>query len=126
MHDYMTPHGLVIKLNAEKSGAVSDEEVRDNVEFRDWITKRLLSCPKFAKRRAERWRRTADGELDPDHRMGVRAFARLHLTHAKLYARQAKNPIAFARAHLRFSPSLLCNGNNQNNFQKQLSPTDTP
>ena len=30
------------------------------------------------------------------------------------------------RAHLRFSPSLFCNGNNQNNFQKQLSPTGTP
>ena len=30
--------------------------------------------------------------------MGVRAFAKLRLTHAKLYARQAKNPIAFARA----------------------------
>lgn len=98
MYDYMTPHGLVIKLNAEKSGAVSDEEVRDNDEFWDWMTKRLLSDPQFVKRRAERWRRTADGEWDPDHRMGVRAFARLRLTHAKLYARQAKNPIAFARA----------------------------
>ena len=30
--------------------------------------------------------------------MGVRAFAKLRLTHAKLYARQAKTPIAFARA----------------------------
>ena len=83
---------------AEKPGAVSDEEVRDNAEFWDWMTKRLLSDPQFAKRRAERWRRTADEEWDPDHRMGVRAFARLRLTHAKLYARQAKNPIAFARA----------------------------
>ena len=98
MYDYMAPHGLVMKLNAEKPGAVSDEEVRDNAEFWDWMTKRLLSDPQFAKRRAERWRRTADGELDPDHRMGVRAFAKLRLTHAKLYARQVKNPIAFARA----------------------------
>ena len=98
VYDYMTPHGLVMKLNAEKPGAVSDEEVRDNAEFWDWMTKRLLSDPQFAKRRAERWRRTADGEWDPDHRMGVRAFAKLRLTHAKFYARQAKNPIAFARA----------------------------
>lgn len=98
MYDYMAPHGLVMKLNAEKPGAVSDEEVRDNDEFWDWMTKQLLSCPQFAKRRAEYWRRTADGEWDPDHRMGVRAFAKLRLTHAKLYARQAKNSIAFARA----------------------------
>lgn len=98
MYDYMTPHGLVMKLNAEKSGAVSDEEVRDSAEFWDWMTKRLLSCPQFVKRRAETCRRTADGDLDPDHRMGVRAFAKLRLTHANLYARQAKTPIAFARA----------------------------
>ena len=94
MYDYMTPHGLVMKLNAEKSGAVSDEEVRDNDEFWDWMTKRLLSNPQFAQRRAETWRRTADGEWDPEHRMGVRAFSKLRLTHAKLYARQVKNRAA--------------------------------
>ena len=97
MYDYMTPHGLVMKLNAEKPGAVSDEEVRDNDEFWDWMTKRLLSDPQFAKRRAETWRKAADGDWDPDHRMGVRAFAKLRLTHARLYRWHEKQS-AFATA----------------------------
>ena len=71
MYDYMTPQGLVMKLNAEKTGAVSDEEVRENAEFWDWMTKRLLSGREFAKRRAESWRKGADGRPDPNHRMGV-------------------------------------------------------
>ena len=97
MYDYMAPHGLVMKLNAEKPGAVSDEEVRDNDEFWDWMTKRLLSDPQFAKRRAEPWRKASDGSLDPDHRMGVRAFAKLRLTHVRLYRWHEKQS-AFATA----------------------------
>ena len=98
MYDYMTSHGLVMKLNAEKPGAVSDEEVRDNDEFWDWMTKRLLSDPQFAKRRAEPWRKAADGEWDPHHRMSVRAFAKLRLSHAILYDHNDKNPTAVATA----------------------------
>ena len=98
MYDYMTPHGLVMKLNADKPGAVSNEEVRDNYEFWDWMTKRLFSNPQFANRRAEPWRKAADGNRDPDHRMGVRAFSKLRLAHAKLYASQGKNSAAFATA----------------------------
>ena len=41
-------------------------------------------------------------------------------------ARKTVRLAILSGAHLRFSPSLLCNGNNQNNFQKQLSPTGTP
>ena len=97
MYDYMTPHGLVMKLNAEKPGAVSDEEVRDNDEFWDWMTKRLFSNPQFANRRAEPWRKAVDGKWAPDHRMGVRAFAKLRLTHARLYRWHEKQS-AFATA----------------------------
>ena len=97
MYDYMTPHGLVMKLNAEKPGATSNEEVRDNDEFWDWMTKRLLADQQFANRRAEPWRKAADGEWDPDHRMGVRAFAKLRLTHARLYRWHEKQS-AFATA----------------------------
>ena len=97
MYDYMAPHGLVMKLNAEKPGAVSDEEVRDNDEFWDWMAKRLLSDPQFAKRRAETWRKAVDKKWDPDHRMGVRAFAKLRLTHARLYRWHEKHS-AFATA----------------------------
>ena len=97
MYDYMTPHGLVMKLNAEKPGAVSDEEVRDNAEFWDWMTKRLLADQQFANRRAETWRKVADGEWDTYHRMAVRAFAKLRLTHARLYRWHEKQS-AFATA----------------------------
>ena len=100
MYDYMTPHGLVMKLNAEKPGAVSDEDVRDNAEFWDWMVKRLLSSEQFASRRAESWRKAADGKRDRNqfHRMGVRAFSKLRLSHARLYAHHDKNPAALATA----------------------------
>jgi len=97
MSDYMTPHGLVMKLGAEKSGAVSEEEVREDAEFWDWMTKRLLSSPKFARRRAESWRKGADGKPDPEHRMGMRAFAKLRIAHARLYCSKKNSP-AFATA----------------------------
>ena len=97
MSDYLTPHGLVLKLNAEKSGTVSDEDVRESAEFWDWMTKRLLSSPEFASCRAESWRRKADGKPDPEHRMCVRAFARMRIAHARLYGRN-KNSAAYATA----------------------------
>ncbi|MCR5750677.1 MAG: hypothetical protein K6G91_01820 [Kiritimatiellae bacterium] len=97
MYDYMTPHGLVTKLNAEKSGAVSKAEVRESAEFWDWMTKRLISNKEFAQRRAESCRKGADGKMDSNHRLVVRDFSKLRLTHAKLYSR-AKNGAAFAEA----------------------------
>jgi len=97
MYDYMTPHGLVMKLNAEKPDMVSDADVRENAEFWDWMTKQLLSSPQFARRRAESWRKGADGEPDVDHRMGVRAFAKLRLSHVQLY-NHVKNRSALATA----------------------------
>ena len=97
MYDYMTPHGFVMKLNAEKPDMVSDADVRENAEFWDWMTKQLLSNPQFARRRAESWRKGADGKPDPDHRMGVRAFSKLRLSHAQLY-NHVKNRSAFATA----------------------------
>ena len=98
MFDYMTPHGLVMKLNAEPSTAVSDKEVRENAEFWDWMTKRLLSSSAFSSRRAEHWHKGADGKCDPDHRIGVRGFTKLRLAHARLYAYRSRNPGAFETA----------------------------
>ncbi len=97
MRYYLTPHGLVMKLNAEKRGDFSDEEVRENDEFWDWMTKRLLSSKEFAKSRAESWRKGADGNQDPEHRMVVRGFAGLRFAHARLYG-SAKNRAAFETA----------------------------
>ena len=85
------------KLNAEKRGDFSDEEVRENDEFWDWMTKRLLSSKEFAKSRAESWRKGADGKQDPEHRMVVRGFAGLRFAHARLYG-SAKNRAAFETA----------------------------
>jgi len=97
MCDYLTPHGLVMKLNAEKRSDFSDEAVRENDEFWDWMTKRLLSSKEFAKSRSESWRKGADGKQDPEHRMAVRGFARLRFAHARLYG-SAKNRAAFETA----------------------------
>ncbi|MBO7686583.1 MAG: hypothetical protein J6V72_09375, partial [Kiritimatiellae bacterium] len=48
MYDYLTPHGLIMKINADRNplnGAIA----RNDMEFWDWYTRRLLKDPAFRR-----------------------------------------------------------------------------
>ena len=55
--------GIIREKNYADLCVFRPEEVRDNAEFWDWMTKRLLSNKEFAQRRAESCRKGADGKL---------------------------------------------------------------
>ena len=48
MYDYLTPHGLIMKLNSD-SNSINDAIVRNDMEFWDWYTRRLLRDPAFRR-----------------------------------------------------------------------------
>ncbi|MBQ4198428.1 MAG: DUF2723 domain-containing protein [Kiritimatiellae bacterium] len=48
MYDYLTPHGLIMKINADK-GKLDEATARDDMEFWDWYTRRLLLDPAFRR-----------------------------------------------------------------------------
>ena len=48
MYDYLTPHGLIMKINPEVN-ALDDAIVRNDMEFWDWYTRRLLRDPAFRR-----------------------------------------------------------------------------
>lgn len=48
MYPYLTPHGLIMKLNAEPT-AITDAMVADDRAFWDWYTRRLTANPKFVR-----------------------------------------------------------------------------
>jgi len=47
MYPYLEPHGLIMKINREKLPDLTPEMMKNDREFWDWYTKRLLSNPKF-------------------------------------------------------------------------------
>ena len=49
MYPYLTPHGLIMKINAEPVAQLSPENVKNDREFWDWYVKRLTSNPKFKR-----------------------------------------------------------------------------
>ncbi len=49
MYPYLTPHGLIMKINTEPVSGLTPEMVKNDTEFWDWYTKRLLSNPKFLR-----------------------------------------------------------------------------
>ena len=50
MYPYLSPHGLILKLNRESStNNVTDSVVRDDTDFWDWYTRRLTANEKFRR-----------------------------------------------------------------------------
>jgi tetratricopeptide (TPR) repeat protein len=48
MYPYLTPHGLIMKINREPCPLPS-ENIRDDMDFWDWYTRRFLSDRKFLR-----------------------------------------------------------------------------
>ncbi|MFC1452212.1 protein O-mannosyl-transferase family [Verrucomicrobiota bacterium] len=48
MYPYLTPHGLIMKINSEKTD-MSNDVMRDDMDFWDWYVRRLHSNPKFPR-----------------------------------------------------------------------------
>ncbi len=48
MYPYLTPHGLIMKINPDK-GALNASIVRNDMEFWDWYQRRLLRDPAFRR-----------------------------------------------------------------------------
>jgi tetratricopeptide (TPR) repeat protein len=49
MYPYLTPNGLIMKLNSETQPSLSPEMVKNDRDFWDWYSKRLLGNPKFLR-----------------------------------------------------------------------------
>ena len=92
MYDYLSPHGLVMKLNAEEVGTFNESDLTADREFWDWQTRRLLDEPQYRRLRAERWRiyeqEEARGAKNDGHRVACRAYSKLRCATAGLYARK--------------------------------------
>ncbi len=48
MYPYLTPHGLIMKINANPN-SLTDSIVRNDMEFWDWYQRRLLRDPAFRR-----------------------------------------------------------------------------
>ncbi len=48
MFPYLSPHGLIMKINSEPK-AIDQTMVRDDLEFWDWYSRRLLRSPMFRR-----------------------------------------------------------------------------
>ncbi len=48
MYPYLTPHGLIMRINAEPT-AISPENARDDLDFWDWYTRRLTDRPEYRR-----------------------------------------------------------------------------
>jgi tetratricopeptide (TPR) repeat protein len=48
MYPYLTPHGLIMKINADK-GCLNANIVRNDMDFWDWYTRRLLGDDAFRR-----------------------------------------------------------------------------
>lgn len=49
MYPYLEPHGLIMKINRSKIDGISDRTVRNDLDFWDWYTKRLITNRKFRR-----------------------------------------------------------------------------
>jgi tetratricopeptide (TPR) repeat protein len=49
MYPYLTPHGLIMKINRDPVPAITPEMVKNDRDFWDWYTERLLSNYKFQR-----------------------------------------------------------------------------
>ncbi len=48
MYPYLTPHGLIMKINAD-ANPITPETIRSDMEFWDWYMRRLLNDPAFRR-----------------------------------------------------------------------------
>jgi len=48
MYPYLTPHGLIMKINKDKT-ALDSRTIRNDQDFWDWYTRRLIGDPKFMR-----------------------------------------------------------------------------
>ena len=76
MYPYMTPHGLIMKINAEKT-EISDTVAINDMEFWDWYWRRLLR----------------DGAFRRDF-PAQKAFSKLRAAIAGLYLKQGRHNLA--------------------------------
>ncbi|MBR1589384.1 MAG: DUF2723 domain-containing protein [Kiritimatiellae bacterium] len=76
MYPYLTPHGLIMKINPERN-ALNAEIVRNDMEFWDWYQRRLLRDPAF--------RRDFPAQ---------KSFSKLRAAIAGLYARSGQTSVA--------------------------------
>ncbi len=49
MYPYLTPHGLILKINKQKLAQLPAEIVKDDMEFWAWYTRRLTSSTAFQR-----------------------------------------------------------------------------
>jgi tetratricopeptide (TPR) repeat protein len=49
MYPYLTPHGLIMKINRDTVPSLTPDNVRDDMDFWDWYTRRFLADPKFLR-----------------------------------------------------------------------------
>jgi tetratricopeptide (TPR) repeat protein len=49
MYPYLSPHGLIMKINSEPIASLTPEMVKSDHSFWDWYTKRLMGNPKFLR-----------------------------------------------------------------------------
>ncbi len=49
MYPYMEPHGLILKINSEPLPELTPAMVKNDMEFWDWYSKRLLNDRKFVR-----------------------------------------------------------------------------
>jgi tetratricopeptide (TPR) repeat protein len=49
MYPYLTPHGLIMKINSDASPRLSPKTIRDDLDFWDWYQRRLTSDPRFVR-----------------------------------------------------------------------------
>jgi len=76
MYPYLTPHGLIMKINPERD-ALNNTIVRNDMEFWDWYQRRLLRDPAF--------RRDFPAQ---------KSFSKLRAAIAGLYARSGQIAVA--------------------------------
>jgi thioredoxin-like negative regulator of GroEL len=49
MYPYLTPHGLIMKINRDRQPGLSPENVQDDLDFWDWYTRRFVENRWFVR-----------------------------------------------------------------------------
>jgi len=49
MYPYLAPHGLIMKIDAEVAPTLAAANIRDDLDFWDWYTRRLTGTPAFRR-----------------------------------------------------------------------------
>lgn len=87
MYPYLTPHGLIMKIN-RAPGEVPAENIRDDLDFWDWYTRRLTANVRFRR-----------------DIVGMKSFSKLRSAIGGLYASPSRQK--FAEAERAFQEARL-------------------